>query len=494
MDVIAMQAVNKVLRKMNTEFGGMYEFILAKEGQDTFTTTKSFSMNNDHTLKVFVEGVIAIEGKDYNKVDANNIKFVSTLHENEVVLFITDVAGVIKFSNPGYDDSIIKNEITNITNTIKLVQEAIDTIKLALDENGDGIIETLTQIKTQWEGADNSLKALIDDKVSKSIVDAIEAEITNARSGKTTLLERLNEIIATIPKEYNDVQIKSDVKTVSDEVSAARNGKATLLEELQDLSAKIQDIVTALDDDKDGSIIDTIANIKTQWENADSSLQSLINNKAETSSVTTLSDELSSAREGKTTLKEKLDTIIESISGPYNDTTIKNDIKTISDEITAARNSKANLKEELDTIVGSIPSPYDDTSIKNRVQILEGKTISFNDLTTKDSVTNYEYKIAITNSIVTAVLTDNGKVSKCSDDLTIGDTTAVVDKLTLPTTIDDCTITWTTNNSTVIATDGTVARPTHGSGNSIVILTATIKSNTTTKAKDFTVTVLEQTA
>lgn len=46
------------------------------------------------------------------------------------------------------------------------------------------------------------------------------------------------------------------------------------------LASEIQSIKTALDDDEDGSILDTILNLKTQWEAADSDLNTLITQKA----------------------------------------------------------------------------------------------------------------------------------------------------------------------------------------------------------------------
>lgn len=45
------------------------------------------------------------------------------------------------------------------------------------------------------------------------------------------------------------------------------------------LNTEIQNIKLALDADSDGSIIDTIADIKTEWQNADSDLQTLVTQK-----------------------------------------------------------------------------------------------------------------------------------------------------------------------------------------------------------------------
>ncbi|EMS72193.1 hypothetical protein [Ruminiclostridium cellobioparum] len=45
------------------------------------------------------------------------------------------------------------------------------------------------------------------------------------------------------------------------------------------LSTEIQNIKVALDEDSDGSIIDTIADIKAEWQAADSDLQTLVTQK-----------------------------------------------------------------------------------------------------------------------------------------------------------------------------------------------------------------------
>ncbi|MDA3901730.1 MAG: cadherin-like beta sandwich domain-containing protein, partial [Spirochaetes bacterium] len=55
------------------------------------------------------------------------------------------------------------------------------------------------------------------------------------------------------------------------------------------------------------------------------------------------------------------------------------------------------------------------------------------------------------------------------------------------------TITWTSSDTTVIAADGTVTRPTYGSGDATVTLTATITKNGVSETKTFTITVKEVT-
>lgn len=56
------------------------------------------------------------------------------------------------------------------------------------------------------------------------------------------------------------------------------------------VDTEVQSIKTALDEDSDGSIIDTIADIKTQWTNSDNSLKTLIENKSDKTHTHTKSD------------------------------------------------------------------------------------------------------------------------------------------------------------------------------------------------------------
>ncbi|HBN85270.1 MAG TPA: hypothetical protein DDZ89_15670, partial [Clostridiales bacterium] len=69
----------------------------------------------------------------------------------------------------------------------------------------------------------------------------------------------------------------------------------------------------------------------------------------------------------------------------------------------------------------------------------------------------------------------------------------VMGHLTLPTLgANGSTISWTSNNTTVLNTDGTVARPAYAAGNDVVSLTATISKGVETTDIVFTVTVIKQ--
>lgn len=92
-------------------------------------------------------------------------------------------------------------------------------------------------------------------------------------------------------------------------------------------------------------------------------------------------------------------------------------------------------------------------------------------------------------------VTDEGIVSADKDALTLGDTSAVTEDFTLPTTgVNGSTITWTSNNDAIAIENGTasVTRPDAETGNVTVTLTATIAYNGATDTKEFEVTVAAQ--
>lgn len=474
MDVITMQAVNKVLRKMNAEYGGMYEAKIATEDQDTFSTTDDFSMNDDHTLHVYVDGALAVEGTDYTKLDSKTVKFTNPLHAGEVVLFTTELAGSPKYSNPPYDDTLVKSDISNLNTAVLAVQNAIQAIKTAIDDDVDGeIIDTITNIKAQWAAADSSLQALIDDKVDSSVTDAIVSEITNARGGKSTLLERLNEISALASVGYDDTvlsqsvnDLAQDMTDLNNEIVAARNGKASLKENLDYIAGLIptayddtalRDRVTTLEGKKLNNFItvDTVTGYEYVLVVTNGSILNVLTDN------------------GK-------------VSKAYTDLTL-GDLSAVVTNLTLPV-----LFEE-----ASISWTSSDTSTINIDGIVNQPLYAAGDkdvTLTATLTVNAESKIkTFTAHVLALPQTDTEKVSVAKANLTIGDTTAVTSNLILPSEQDGCTVTWSSTDTTILANDGTVTRPTLGSGNATITLTATITSNAVSEVKDFTVTVLEAT-
>lgn len=98
--------------------------------------------------------------------------------------------------------------------------------------------------------------------------------------------------------------------------------------------------------------------------------------------------------------------------------------------------------------------------------------------------------ITINSGSVTVAVTDAGAVSSDKASLTLGDTSAIIANMTLPTSgANGTTISWASANSAV-ATNGTVTRPTFTAGNVTGNLTATITKGASTDTKIFAVTVL----
>ncbi len=100
---------------------------------------------------------------------------------------------------------------------------------------------------------------------------------------------------------------------------------------------------------------------------------------------------------------------------------------------------------------------------------------------------------------VKSVLTDAQKVAADKALLTItfggtDTTSSVTQPLTLPLSMTNgSTITWVSSNASVISNDGkTVQRPSAGSGDASVVLTAILTKGSSSDVKTFTLTVKQQ--
>ena len=199
MDIISMQIANKVLKRMNTEFNGLYDLYIATGGQKVFRTTKPHDITN-RSLHVYVNGFHAAEETDYIHKDQYDIEFKTGLKRGDIVLLTTQVVGVPKFEviNPAYDDSTIKAEIVQLTNRIQAVVTA-------LDENGDGsIIDTIGNLKKMWEDADQDLVKLVELQATKAELQA--------------LAERVEEVAGSIPP--NDTELAGKVSKLETSMTA----------------------------------------------------------------------------------------------------------------------------------------------------------------------------------------------------------------------------------------------------------------------------------
>nr|WP_324258361.1 family 43 glycosylhydrolase [Cellvibrio fontiphilus] len=89
--------------------------------------------------------------------------------------------------------------------------------------------------------------------------------------------------------------------------------------------------------------------------------------------------------------------------------------------------------------------------------------------------------------------TDLQIVNAIKAELTLGDTSAVTNNISLPTEgARNASISWASSNPAVVSNSGVVTRPEYGAGDAMVTLTASIKKGTTIATKSFVVVVREK--
>ena len=97
------------------------------------------------------------------------------------------------------------------------------------------------------------------------------------------------------------------------------------------------------------------------------------------------------------------------------------------------------------------------------------------------------------NNVKMESMTIAETVAMAKVNLDLGDISAIVSNMDLPTTQNGVAISWQSSNPAIIATDGTVVQPVSG-GDAMVTLTATLEVNGESLTKEFVVTVKEATA
>ena len=282
MDVVSMQLANKALKRLNTEYNGFCYNLTATEGQTDFTIEREFDKEG-YSLKVYVEGIRATKFRDYEIVDSKTVRFKKPLVEGDIVTLTTDVAGVPKYI-VDYDDTEIKEEVgrvktsiteieSSITNLISSIEDAnneINVVKNCLDDDKDGsIIDTIENIKAQWESADEDLKTLINGKCSitqldelKSALDEYKVSIQNNIDTLTTNVEDKvsNEKFDTLSKKVTDIE--GSLNNVINNISSFES----LISELKKANEELSNDITGIEG--------TIDEVKKDVE--------AINNKTET--------------------------------------------------------------------------------------------------------------------------------------------------------------------------------------------------------------------
>lgn len=144
-------------------------------------------------------------------------------------------------------------------------------------------------------------------------------------------------------------------------------------------------------------------------------------------------------------------------------------------------NSNIQLKSEI--AFGATSTGWTDPSIRFETVGVGSNLTGFGIIASKPvDLTDSEAVLAAKANLDEAKIL-NGNASLSS----------VTKNLLFPTTsIHSTSISWSSTNTNILSTNGTVTRPTKGSGNSIVELTATITKGLVSDTKNFSVTVLEE--
>jgi len=98
-----------------------------------------------------------------------------------------------------------------------------------------------------------------------------------------------------------------------------------------------------------------------------------------------------------------------------------------------------------------------------------------------------------TTTTTVSELTDTEKVAAVLDGIDLGNISAVTADMTLPTTVDGVSLSWSSANTNVLSNTGAVVIPAYTVGNVTVVLTVTATLNDVTDSKTFNVTVSKET-
>lgn len=446
MDIISLMMAKKVDKRMSTEFSGVNELItIDTHGLQVVNTTKEMT-SDINNLEVIINGFF-IDNLYYtlsmNPNKTLKITFKEGLNAGDEVYVRTKVAGIPKYNitNPPYNDTDIKASITAIEQSLGLAEKDITSIKTLLDDDADGdILDFIVNLKAQWQDADSNLVSLINDKVSASTFNTanqkllnLENEIVAARDNSSNLKEKLDAIISSIPKEYNDIELKNRIKSVEDAILK-------------------------------------LTGIQKQIQLVDESTNWVYNVKVKNGIII-----------------PELIKYLNSLSFDY----VKNPIK-VGEQTSLTFDAKYqdNSTAEGYTLTYTIANPAL-VSINEITHTITALSHGSTNITV--TATLGEISKSATKSIVIDK-SDAQKVAESKSDLTLGDTSSVISNITLPTTQGECNITWMSDNASIIDNSGVVVRPTNGSGNATVQLIATISYGEVNDTKTFTITVLEQEA
>jgi hypothetical protein len=239
------------------------------------------------------------------------------------------------------------------------------------------------------------------------------------------------------------------------------------------------------------------AELKTKLESLSNFNATNMNN-----SINTINQTISSIQENISSLTEKDSSLESNISNILSKLTVAEqsikDIKTvldndkdgsifdaITDLVTMINNGDADLvtaltnktnKEEFLNLKKEVESLKKDLNNLQATPVVEDKS------------TGYKYELTYDRGNIVPVITDKSKVQLAYDSLSINNEN-VTDNLILPTNSNDCLISWSTSDSSIITNTGVISRPSYQSSAAQAIITATISFNSESITKDFIITV-----
>lgn len=225
----------------------------------------------------------------------------------------------------------------------------------------DGQTEVVSQKSFDAEGY--TLKVYVDgvraikDRDYRIVNNTTIAFLEPLRSGDAVTL---STDIAGVPNYtimYDDTDIKKEVADIKGDIVT--------------VNGEIANIKNALDEDGDGSILDTIANIKKEWGGADKGLKELIDGKVDTADFNALETSLEE-------LKNKVLSLVSSVDG------------------------KASA-EQLGVVASSLETQISKVGeLKAKVEVMEKKELS--DFGIKDSHDGRKYAFTLVNGAIVPVL------------------------------------------------------------------------------------------
>ena len=279
----------------------------------------------------------------------------------------------------------------------------------ALKSDNLSVSGSITALSASLETAQNAINSLDDtyatDGELASAVAALEKKIEEA---KNALNAKVNEVQTNLDKAVNDLS-----KTVGDNKSDIEGKLAAVKEAYEAADAVIESGISALQT-KDGELEESIANLKTLSEKADSDLKTAID-KVQTNLDKAVNDLTKTVGDNKSDIEGKLAAVKEAYEAA--DAVIESGITALQTKDGELEESIANLKTSSEKADSDLKAAIDkvQTNLDKAVNDLT-KTVGDNksDIEGKLAAVKeaYEAADAVIESGITALQTKDGELEK----------------------------------------------------------------------------------